>query len=263
MEEVLNLTPNKVIKFIFILFTISHFVVLADQTGQYHLFNQGNNFYNEKNYEKAIATYHELLKQGLESGGLYYNLGNAYYKTGNIGKAILYYEKARKFLPDNENIRFNLRLVRLKIRDKVERPPQFIIFKWGRDFINNLSSISWALVTTILLFLTVVFFSIFYLSSSPGLRKFSRTISILLIILAILSSFPLYYRYKLENKEDRGIILVDEIAAIAAPQKNSTTLFLIHEGTKVKILDKDDNWIKIELLDGKQGWINAGSIGVI
>jgi len=263
MDEVLILNPKKIIRCIFILFAISHFVIMADQTGRDHLFNQGNQLYNEKNYKKAITTYHKLLKQGFESGGLYYNLGNAYYKTGNIGKAILYYEKALKLLPDNENIQFNLKLARLKIRDKIERPPQFIIFQLTRDFIDNLSSTGWALVVTIALLLTAIFFSIFYLSSSQKLRNISRTMTIVFILVAILSSFPLYYRHNMENKGDRGIILEEEVAAIAAPQKNSTTLFLIHEGTKVKILDKDNNWLKIELLDGKQGWINFGAIGVI
>jgi uncharacterized protein YgiM (DUF1202 family) len=32
-------------------------------------------------------------------------------------------------------------------------------------------------------------------------------------------------------------------------------LFNIHEGTTFSILDSDGNWYKIELIDGKQGWI--------
>ncbi|MCK4688942.1 MAG: SH3 domain-containing protein, partial [Candidatus Marinimicrobia bacterium] len=51
--------------------------------------------------------------------------------------------------------------------------------------------------------------------------------------------------------------------SLAAPQGGSTELFIVHEGSKVKILEQDGNWYKIELIDGKQGWITAGGVGII
>jgi SH3-like domain-containing protein len=67
----------------------------------------------------------------------------------------------------------------------------------------------------------------------------------------------------MENTGNSGIILKDEIETISAPQEGSTTLFIIHEGTKVKIIGRDNEWLKIELIDGKQGWVNAEAIGII
>ncbi|MCK4297178.1 MAG: SH3 domain-containing protein, partial [Candidatus Marinimicrobia bacterium] len=70
-------------------------------------------------------------------------------------------------------------------------------------------------------------------------------------------------RYKIETGHDYGIIIDYSVKSLAAPQRGSTELFIVHEGSKVKILEQDGNWYKIELIDGKQGWITAGGVGII
>ena len=251
------------IKIILIFIFIMSSLKSSSSNEMEQLFQQGNDFYSNKEYIKAIDIYKRILEKGYESGDLYYNLGNAYYRIGEIGKSILNYEKSLKFLPDNENIKFNLKLARLKIKDKVNRPPEFILFRIGREVIDNLSAFEWAIVLSSAVFLVAIFFTIFSLSSSQKLHVFARRSMILFIIIAVLSVYPLYYRYKMENTGNSGIILKDEIETISAPQKGSTTLFIIHEGTKVKIIGRDNEWLKIELIDGKQGWVNAEAIGII
>ena len=70
-------------------------------------------------------------------------------------------------------------------------------------------------------------------------------------------------RCRIETNHDYGIILEYSVRSLAAPQGSSTELFIVHEGTKVNILDQDRDWYKIELIDGKQGWIPAGSVGIV
>ena len=45
-----------------------------------------------------------------------------------------------------------------------------------------------------------------------------------------------------------------------APTLNSDEVFTLHEGTKVMVLDTIDNWKKIKIADGKQGWIISSEI---
>ena len=57
--------------------------------------------------------------------------------------------------------------------------------------------------------------------------------------------------------------------APVAPVKSSpsdgqtTDLFVLHEGTKVTVLDSVGAWRNIRLSDGRQGWIAAGDIEII
>ena len=43
----------------------------------------------------------------------------------------------------------------------------------------------------------------------------------------------------------------------------SKDLFILHEGTKVKIVDSVGSWYNIELADGRQGWMQVSDIEII
>ena len=40
------------------------------------------------------------------------------------------------------------------------------------------------------------------------------------------------------------------------PSLKSETSFILHEGTKVQIIAEDEDWYRILLADGKDGWIH-------
>ncbi|MBS6329868.1 MAG: SH3 domain-containing protein, partial [Prevotella bivia] len=49
-----------------------------------------------------------------------------------------------------------------------------------------------------------------------------------------------------------------------APDAAASKAFIIHEGTKVEILDKSmDQWWEVTLEDGRRGWIEKGLTEVI
>jgi len=60
-----------------------------------------------------------------------------------------------------------------------------------------------------------------------------------------------------------GIVVNKVVLVKSAPDQSSKDEFQIHEGLKVKVEDKVDDWIKIRLDDGKIGWVNKFTIGVI
>ena len=57
-----------------------------------------------------------------------------------------------------------------------------------------------------------------------------------------------------------AIIFASEIEVKTEPTVGSNVAFVLHEGTKVQILDTLNNWKQIKLTDGKTGWIPAQDI---
>ena len=59
-------------------------------------------------------------------------------------------------------------------------------------------------------------------------------------------------------------VVVENIGSVkSSPAAGGNSIFVLHEGTKVKILESVEQWSKIEIQDGRQGWIKSSDIEVI
>jgi SH3-like domain-containing protein len=43
----------------------------------------------------------------------------------------------------------------------------------------------------------------------------------------------------------------------SAPSSQSEDLFILHEGTKIQVLESFNDWSKIKLSDGMIGWVET------
>lgn len=57
-----------------------------------------------------------------------------------------------------------------------------------------------------------------------------------------------------------AIILSGAVYIKSAPDKSGTDLFLLHEGTKVKIKSTLDKWVEVVIGNGNVGWIENNCI---
>ena len=60
------------------------------------------------------------------------------------------------------------------------------------------------------------------------------------------------------NREETlvsGVVIEQSVTVKTSPDEKGTDAFVIHEGLKVNLEDKIDNWLKIKLADGKVGWV--------
>lgn len=53
------------------------------------------------------------------------------------------------------------------------------------------------------------------------------------------------------------------MTVFAEPSEDTTELFVIHEGTRVKVERKSSNWLEIKLIDGKTGWVTQKNLEII
>ena len=82
-------------------------------------------------------------------------------------------------------------------------------------------------------------------------------LSVFLCVFAVVFAFQ---EYNSIQKERPAIIFAIESNVKSEPNERSENVFLLHEGTKVNVLEELDNWKKIKLLDGKIGWILEDSL---
>ena len=226
------------------------------------LFQQANTFYAKGDYQKAIKLYDSIIKKGYVSPYLYYNLGNAYYKLGKFGYAILNYEKGLLYTPYDENLRYNLELAKAHTIDKIEEIPEFFLKKWYRSFVNLVPSNTWAIISLsfFILFITCIIFLITY---ETKIKTLLFNIAILSIIFSIISFINAGKRKNFITAKKYAIIVVPSVNVKSTPNEYGNDVFILHEGTKVEIIESIGNWKNIKISDGNEGYLPLNTIEII
>ena len=60
-----------------------------------------------------------------------------------------------------------------------------------------------------------------------------------------------------------GVLLPDEVAVKEGADANYRTSFDAHAGLRVRIVDRDQDWLRVRLANGLEGWVKAQEIGRI
>ncbi len=217
-----------------------------------YVFYKGNTLYEGGKYEEAIKEYSGLLEQGLESGNVYFNLGNSYFKKGDIGKAVLHYERAKRLIPRDSDLKSNYELALAQVRYNLSESPQ----QWFEKIlpalyiltINEITVLLSVILTLVALFLTVRLFVTFS-------RNISLIILILSIVVLIFLACSLFNRISLLERE--AIVITKSSEVRFEPVKNATVHFTLYEGMKVYLFQSKKDWNKIKRADGKVGWIRS------
>lgn len=243
-------TRNVILLFLFL---ISSGIYSQDLTSQY--FDKGNSAYKSKQYDAAIENYTKIVAAGKENAVLYYNLGNAYYRQKNYPLAILNYEKALKISPGNQDTKYNLSLANSKIVDKIEVVPRIFYQRWWNAFLDLLSINAFTVLTIIFLTFSMLFWGIYLMNSKKTIRIISSwTAGSFLAIFILLLSASFQKKEQLQNNTE-AIVMTPTLNVKSSPDETSNDVFVIHEGTKVLLLDTIAGWQEIKIANGSVGWI--------
>ncbi len=227
------------------------------------LWIKANDAYSLGEYENALNIYKEIENRGVVSAKLWYNMGNACYKLQNDGMAILYYERALKLDPSNKDIKNNLEIARLKTLDKIESVPEFILTTWVKELRNIMSSDRWAWFGISMLVVTVLFMLLYRHAPRLGQRKLAFVFACIFATTAVVSFIFSANLKKKAEQTNTAVMLAPVSNVKSAPNSTGGNLFILHEGTKVEILERVGHWSKIELSDGRQGWTECKNFEII
>lgn len=228
------------------------------------LWNDGVQAYMDGQWDVAQKDWQAIVDAGVSSTDLYYNLGNACYKAGDYSRAILSYERALKADPSNVDARFNLEFVNSLIQDKIETVPEFFLKTWMRKLSYCLGADAWTVAFFIFLALTLAGALLFLRSRSSVWRKTGFFAGIAALIISFACVIFAVTQKQSYFRGDGAIVMKAVSSVKSSPsERESVDLFVLHEGTKVRILDRVGDWSNIELADGRQGWISITDIEII
>ena len=224
------------------------------------LWEQANAAYNSGEYAQAQSLYEAIAAVGLQSAPLYYNMANAYFKQDDIAHAILYYHRALRLEPADEDIRHNLEYAEQSTKDIVDEIPEFFLFAWMRSLRDVMGGNAWTILSLLLLVVTLSTAIVYLLAQRLAVRKMGfYLMAVCGVLFVVTTAFAMSSRGVVMNHTE-AVVMSSSVSIKSSPDRSSTELFVLHEGTTVTTGNEVDGWIEIRIADGRKGWIELSRI---
>ena len=231
------------------------------------LAEKADSAYAADNFVLAEQLYISAMEAGGTSAPLFYNLGNAYYRQGNLGMALVNYERALKIDPTMEDARINLEFEKTKITDRQIDSGSIMTTLWD-NIVSLFKADTWAWIAIVLFAIFLAGACTYLFSSVVMVKKASFFGGIVVFFLcagAVIISFAAANRV---DSNKFAIILSPSAQLSTSPREARTQAeeaFLLHEGTKVEIVDSiggtaEGAWYEVKVGHGERAWIKATDV---
>lgn len=221
--------------------------------------------YLQGDYQTAADSYENLIQQGFHQGDLYFNLGNAYYRMGDLGFALVNYLRAQEEMPRDSALNENLARVR-SIRLDIQNDEISVLVSVAALTTETFTvrELSW-----IVLFLWGGVWMLLLLrmrKSDPSPEKGLGVVTyflIALVVLLLVLGFLLGGRLISEMLRPAAVVIPQSVSAMSGPGEDYLELFIIHQAAEARIIQTGDQWVWVELPDGRQAWLPARTIQAV
>lgn len=221
-------------------------------------FYTANHYYQQQDYIKAVEEYLKILDMGFENGNLYYNIGNGFLKLGKVGHAILCYEKARRLIPHDSDLKSNIEYARSLVDESAqEEPHRGIVLRFLLHIYEDYSLSALSIMALSAYLALVLVIAVFIVNPIAG-RRFAFA-AWLLGAYFLINAAVFGLRYYGQVAVRHGVIVQKAAEAKYEPIDNSTTYYTLKEGSIVRVLKTNGEWRQIRRSDGKIGWIRKAA----
>lgn len=242
-----------------LLFCLSSGALYADNDVS-TLWSAGNDAYAGGDWQSALNYYNTISGEGLSSAALYYNIANCHFKLNDIPHSILYYEKALKADPSYADAQHNLAIAQEFTLDKIEELPEFLLAGWVDKVKYLLPADGWAWSSVVLAFAVALLMLGFRFFSSVRGRKIAFVCACIVALFTVVTFIFSVSQKSAALQQESAIVMQPVVQVKSSPGEAGKSIFVIHEGTKVRLKDSVGEWTKIEIADGRQGWVTGDLI---
>lgn len=239
------------------------FLLVSQTVASQTAWETANQYYADGQYQEAIMEYENILQQpdliGQARAEVLYNVGNAYFKTGENARAILSYERCLRIAPRHSDAQHNLQFAQSRIIDNIEDHHLFFLLQWAQTVRGWLNEPAWLLTSVVLFIICLLGLFLFAFMRQTVVRKtafYSGVVAFCFSLIALWCGLSLHHR---DMAKEEAIIIQGVVNAKSSPDKSGTDLFVLHEGTKVRIGDRVGEWCEIHVGDNI-GWIRQSAL---
>lgn len=231
---------------------------------------EADSAYSADNFQEAAVLYKKIIETEGNSPVLQYNLGNCYYRMGELGNSLIAYERALRLDPRFEEARINLEFVNSKIIDRPGESGSFLSNLFDRTA-NQARSNVWAWIGMGLFALTIASLFVYFFSAGLAYRKIGFFSSIVFLFLTLGALILSFRARQISTNNDIAIITSPSVILSTSPREpkdRNEEAMLLHEGTKVEIIDsvtsRTDSvsikWLEVQIDNSHRAWIKSSDL---
>ncbi|MCC8062367.1 MAG: SH3 domain-containing protein, partial [Rikenellaceae bacterium] len=125
------------------------------------------------------------------------------------------------------------------------------------------SSDTWAVLGLVFLGITFAAVILWLLARTLALRKIGFYGGIVSLVFCMTATFYAHFQRGRLLYGGEAVVMNLVAPVKSSPGAGSKDIFVLHEGTKVRMLGQLDGWTEIVLSDGNKGWISTGAIEAV
>jgi hypothetical protein len=123
-----------------------------------------------------------------------------------------------------------------------------------------MSGDGWAKISIAAMVAALLLGLLYFVSGRLILRKIGFWGGTLVLFISLASVFLAWQTYRNLQKTKEAIIFTPTVTIKSSPDDNSVDLFVLHEGTKVQLIDNIGTWYEIRIVNGSVGWLPVNSV---
>lgn len=206
--------------------------------------------------KKAIQNYKQVLEQGYFSPALYNNLGLAYAKQGQLGQAIVQWERALRLEAQYPEAQHNLKVAQQHINHPIPSTPPIALVQAWQKLYQSLSAQAWGILFLLLWSSSLALGALAWKKGGAAWKSQQATKIALGIVLFSLLPLTLGIAQQAHEQEKRVAIVVAEQAGLRPfPELSSEEVEILSEGIRLRLLEEEGEWAKVELPNYLVGWV--------
>jgi tetratricopeptide (TPR) repeat protein len=212
-------------------------------------FERANALYRSGDFGGAAGEYEALVADGYTSPAVHFNLGNARLRLGRRGPAVASWERALQLDPWDGDARENLLAARTEDPDRAlsGEPALFarLVERTGDGLAVVLFAVPWWLLWGALAL---------RLGRRPAARRVLTALA-LVSTLGVMGGGALLAGRARDRLRPIAVLIAPTSSARDEPSAALKPAFELHEGTRVRVVGAQGDFVRVRLDGGLEGWI--------
>ena len=215
---------------------------------------------SQRSFAESAAGWERLRAEGFGGGALEFNLGNAYLQAGDLGRAIARYLAAERDLPGDADLASNLAQARARVASSFER-------SGGTILVDSVAR-AWHVVPAAIREATfwgawIVFWTLLCARVAAGRLPSAAARAVLASVLwtaglaAAASGGSLLADDALRRMNPKAVLVEPGIILRKGNGDGFEPAFAesLGPGVECTVLEERPGWLRVELPDGRAGWV--------